>query len=250
MGILRNIAKAITTFFFSLFLAFLLITFLFYNITNYNTIKNIFTTVFKISLLENTTTQEIEQLYSSIFSYCKVNTNITLPIDNMTLSCSEILDKNSDTFINLIAEKSFEKFYYKSYECDFLECVKNIRSGEDFAVFFSLKAHGFFERLLWLLLITTIVSGIALFFLIETWSGRFKLFGFEFLSIGIFFFLLPYLKDFASKKIPKEIPAVEKVLNLILDQLSSILLIFFILGILFVSAWILIKIFGKKSKSK
>jgi hypothetical protein len=248
MGILRNIAKAIATFFFSLFLALFLITFLFHNITSYDTAKDIFITVFKSSLLKNTTTQEIEQLYSSISSYCKVNTNITLPMDNMTLSCSEILNKDTDTFINLIAEKFFEKFFYKSYECDFLECVKNIRTGEDFAVFFSLKAHDFFDRLLEPLLITTIVSGIALFFLIETWNGRFKLFGFEFLSIGVFFFLLPYLKDFAIKKMPKEIPAVENVLNMVLDQLSSILLIFFILGIVFVSAWILIKIFGKKSK--
>jgi|GEM_PF-5634289 hypothetical protein len=250
MGILRNIAKAIATFFFSLFLALFLITFLFYNVTSYNTSKEIFTTVFKNILLENTTNREIEEVYSSISSYCKVNTNITLPIDNMTLSCSEILDKDVNTLINIIAEKFFEKFYYKSYECDFLECVKNIRTGEDFAVFFSLKAHNFFERLIWPLLAITIGSGIALFFLIETWSGRFKIFGFEFLSIGIFFFLLPYFKDFAVQKIPKDIPAVENILNTVLNQLSSILLIFFILGIIFVSAWVLIKIFGKKSKSK
>jgi len=250
MGILRNIAKAIATFFFSLFLALLLITFLFYNVTSYDTTKEIFTTVFKSSLLENTTTQEIEQVYSSISSYCKVNNNITLPIDNMTLSCSEILDKDVDSLINLIAEKSFEKFYYKSYECDFLECVKNIRTGEDFAIFFSLKAHDFFNRLFWPLLTITIVSGVALFFLIETWSGRFQLFGFEFLSIGIFFFLLPHLKNFAIEKIPKKISELENVLNMVLNQLSSILLIFFILGTVFILAWILSKIFGKKSKSK
>jgi len=247
MGILRNIAKAIATFFFSLFLALLLITFLFYNVTSYDTTKYIFTTVFKNILLENTS-QEIEQLYSNISSYCKVNTNITLPIDNTTLSCSEILNKNAEAFLNLIAGKFFEKFYYKNYECDFLECVKNIRSGEDFAVFFSLKAHDFFDRLLWPLLIITILSGVVLFFLVETWSGRFKLFGFEFLSIGIFFFLLPYLKDFAIKKIPKEITVLENVLNIVLDQLSSILLIFFILGVIFVTSWILTKIVGRKSK--
>jgi hypothetical protein len=248
MGILRNAAKAIATFFFSLFLALLIITFIFYNITSYDTTKVIFTTVFKNILLENTSTQEIEQLYSSISSYCKVNTNITLPIDNITLSCSEILNKDTDTFINLITEKFFEKFYYKNYECDFLECVKNIRYGEDFAVLLSLKAHDFFDRFIRLLFITTIITGVVLFFLVETWGGRFKLFGFEFLSIGIFFFILPYLKDFLIKKIPKEITTLENLLNIVSNQLYSILLIFFILGIIFVSGWILIKIFGKKSK--
>jgi hypothetical protein len=148
----------------------------------------------------------------------------------------------------MIAGRFFEKFYYKKYECDFLECVKNIKSGEDFAVLLSLKAHSFFDKLIWPLLILTTTIAVVLFFLIETWSGRFKLFGFEFLSIGIFFFLSPYLKDFVIKKISKDVTGLENVLNIVSDQLSSIFLIFFTLGIISVLAWILIKIFGKKSK--
>mgnify|MGYP000119369538 CR=1 FL=1 len=248
MGILRNVAKGIAAFFFSLFLTSLLITFLFYNITRYDTTKQILTPVFKSILLKNITSQEIEKLYSSVSSYCKFNTNITLPMDNITLSCSEILNKNPDTLPNLIAEKIFENFYYKTYNCDFIECLKNIKSNEDLAIFFSLKAYNFFERLIWQIFIGTILSGFILFLLIETWPGRFKFFGFEFLSVGIFFFLIPYFKDSLTQKIPKEIFEIENVLNMISNQLSSIFFIFFLLGILFISAWILVKIFGKKSK--
>jgi hypothetical protein len=56
------------------------------------------------------------------------------------------------------------------------------------------------------------------------------------------------LKDFVIKKISKDVTGLENVLNIVSDQLSSIFLIFFTLGIISVLAWILIKIFGKKSK--
>jgi hypothetical protein len=248
MGIVRKIIKALLTFFFSLFLALLVLTFIFYKLTAYENIKDIFITIFKDSILMNTTTQEVEEMYSSLSSYCKVNTNATIPMDNISLSCSEILNRDLNDVINLVAEKSFKNFYYKNYGCEFLECVKNIKSGEDFAVVFSLTAHKFFERILWPLVAITVSTGISLFFLIETWSGRFKTFGFEFLSIGIFFLVLPYFKEFLAEGIPKNIG--ENLLNAIFNQISSILLIFFLLGIVFIVAWVLTVVNKKLKKSK
>ncbi|MEM5879048.1 MAG: hypothetical protein QXU74_00965 [Candidatus Aenigmatarchaeota archaeon] len=250
MGILRNIGKGITTFLFSIFLALLLLTFLLYNITAYENMKNIFITAFRSVLLQNMTSQEIEEKYSMLSSYCKTNAEVTLPIDNITLRCSEILEKDSSGFVNLIMEKIFDNFYFKNYECNFIDCLKEIRSGEDIAVVFSSLSHNFFEKIFGQLLMATVVTGIALFFLIETWDGRFKVFGLEFLSIGVFFFFLSYFKVFLIERIPKDLPIGENVLDIVFNQLSSILLIFLILGVAFFVAWILMKFFGKSKKPK
>ncbi|MEM5782346.1 MAG: hypothetical protein QXD43_04085, partial [Candidatus Aenigmatarchaeota archaeon] len=149
-----------------------------------------------------------------------------------------------------IAEKSFNQTYYKNYECEITECLKEIKTGEDIFVFFSFKGHNFFSSIIKPLYILTIIFGILLFVSIETWTGRLKIFGFEFLFIGIFYFLLPYFKKLMSEKILKEMPISENILDLIFNQLNQIFMIFLISGIILIIIWGFTKLFVKFKKPK
>ncbi|MEM5829171.1 MAG: hypothetical protein QW040_01035 [Candidatus Aenigmatarchaeota archaeon] len=250
MGLIRNIAKTVTFSLFSLFLFLSILTFFFYNLTNYNNAKNLYTILFKETVLKNKT-QEIEEIYKKITVYCSlgVNESVQLP-NNISLKCSEIANTNSTYMVDLIAKKFFDQLYFKDYECEIPECVREIRSGEDILVFFSLKAHKFFNSIILPIFILTIIFGVLLFLSIETWSGRARTFGFEFLSIGIFYFFLPYFKRFVLERILKETPISEDALNLIFNQLNSVFKIFLIFGLILIVAWIFVKFKKSKPKSK
>ncbi|MEM7821729.1 MAG: hypothetical protein QXX38_02885 [Candidatus Aenigmatarchaeota archaeon] len=249
MRILRNIGKATMIIVFSLSLTFSVLTLFIYNLTTYENAKNIFISVYMNAIIKNASKQEIETLYNSLSYYCERNSTASFTIlENITLKCSEFLGKNSTYLVYLIAEKSFDSFYFKNYGCEFLDCIRNIKSNEDIVVFFSLTAHDFIGEIIKPLFIITLVSAALLLILIETWNGRLKLFGIEFLSYGVFFFLLPYIKTFLLGKLPEEVPVEENTLDLVLSQLSPILLIFFALGVFLIGCWFLLKVFGKKSK--
>jgi uncharacterized membrane protein len=125
--------------------------------------------------------------------------------------------------------------------------LKKIESLDEIAVVFSSTSYKFFSNILQPLFIFSIVFGVLLFILIETWEGRCKVFGFEFLSIGIFFFFLPYLKDILLRELPEGLPINENIFDLIFNEITQILLLFLILGLILIMAWGLIKL-RKKAK--
>ncbi|MEM5836204.1 MAG: hypothetical protein QXR09_00905 [Candidatus Aenigmatarchaeota archaeon] len=250
MGILRDIVKTITLFLFSISLSSLILTLLFYNLTTHENAKNLFTTLFKEVMMKNES-QKIEEIYSKITHYCNLYPNRSIEVlNNITIECSKIFNTNSSYLISLIAEKYFDQLYYKTYECEMPECIKEIKSIEDVVILLSLKAHRFFGTLLQPLLIFTIVLGVLLFISIETWSGRLKVFGFEFLSIGIFYLLIPFFKKIISEKFLREVQIGENILDLIFDKFESILLIFLISGLVLICIWISVKFSRKHKKSK
>lgn len=249
MGLIRKIAKYLTFFLFSLFLSLSILTFFLYDISSYDNLKNIFTTIFKEVVMRNTSMQEIEEIYNRITTYCNLRINESVELsNNVSLKCSEIINTNSSYMIYLIAEKSFDQIYYKSFECEMLECVKKIKSGRDIFFLLSFKTHEFLGNIFQYFSILTFIFGILLFISIETWSGRLKTFGFEFLSIGIFYFLLPYFKKFISESFLKEVPIGENILESIFNQFNPILITFFICGVILIAVWVLLKIFIKKSR--
>jgi hypothetical protein len=247
MGLFRNMAKGMMIFFFSLSLTLLVLTIFLYNLTSYEKARTVFKDVFKNFVVKNMSSEEIEELYNGLSLYCKTSKNVSVSISKDTkLDCSEIIDKNSTYLIELIGEKSFDNIYYKDYGCSFLDCLKKVKSPEEFSVVLSSTSHGFFSKILMPLFVFTIVFGAILLILIESWEGRCKTFGLEFLSIGVFFFILPKLKNFFLQKLPEGLPVGESI-SLVFDEITKILMFFLVLGLILISTWVLIKL-RKKSK--
>lgn len=246
MGILRKMAKVILSLLFSLSLMFLILTFFLRNLTSYENTKNIFTTIFTNFVFKNMSVEEVESVYEKITFLCAANPNFTFPVDSLNVSCSEISGKDLSSVINFIATKFLDSIYFKSYECSFVDCLKNIKSLEDFLIIFSAEAHEFFDKTFRTLLITTIALGMVLLISIETWLERFKTFGLEFMSIGTFFFIFYFFRNFIPKKLP--IPLEESILDLIFNKISTILLFLFVVGASLVFLWIFLKILSKKAK--
>lgn len=247
MGLVRNIIKTTSIFLFSFLLSLSILTFLLYDLTKYENAKNIFTTFFK-EIVVREEKWKIEEIFNRSVNYCKSYPNYTIELStDVSIHCSEILNTNLESFISLIANKYFDRIYYKTYDCEMPKCVKELKSSEDFAVLMSLKAHEFLKDITKLLLVLTTVSGILLFISLETWLGRIKTFGLEFLSIGIFYFLTPFLKRiFIEKFLSKSLIDLTS-LDLIFNKIKFITMIFLVSGLILIFTWILLKIFGKKS---
>ncbi|MEM7826424.1 MAG: hypothetical protein QW451_02225 [Candidatus Aenigmatarchaeota archaeon] len=223
----------------------MILTFFLRNLTSYENAKSLFSMIYSNVVL-NASREKIESEYEKIVLHCNLYPNFTFSVNNLSVSCSEILGKNLTLAIQTVAYKLFDSIYFKEYQCSFLECLRNINSLEDFLVIFSNKAYTFFDKIFKLSILTTSFFAILLLISIESWSERFKTFGLEFLSIGIFFFVFPLLQNIIFKELPFFVK--KDILDVVLNQFSSVFLFLLVAGALLIFLWILAKIFAKKSK--
>lgn len=250
--ILRKIIRFLSGFLFPIFISLLLLAFLFSKITEHENAKMIFNTVYTNVLGKQISTRQVEEMYNDTLIYCREKESVNIPLigENMTLNCSEILSTNSTQFLDAIANKSFETIYYKDYGCDFLSCLRGIKSVTDAIFVFSLTSYNFFNSILLPLALATILTGAILFLSIETWTERCKVFGIEFISIGIFSFLVSYIKGFTLGQLPLEAAVAGDVFDEMFNVVSPVLQIFFFAGIILVGIWIFSKFFLKKETPK
>jgi hypothetical protein len=253
MGLLRKVACAASGLLFSISLLLLISVVFFLNITDYDNARGIFLKIFPSVLNKSIGAEQIDHAYAALSLLCMQRSTVSFPFENdsISLECSEFVNTNSTNLLYLISTKFFNSIYYKDYGCEFVQCLQGISSPVDAIVVFSSTAHDFFNNLLLPVAIATVLTGVAFFFSIETWSGRFKTFGLYFLLNGIFFFILPYIKSFVLLKLPLEAADIAgSVVDAIFDLISPILLIFLLLGIVFIFVWIAGKFIAKKTTSK
>jgi len=250
--LMRKVIGLLSGFLFSVSLTLLVLILLASSLTAYEISKEVFTTLLANTLKRQMNPQQLEQTYQQVSAYCKSNQNFTLPMmnENITMDCQAILATNSSYLVYLLAEKFFDGLYYKSYGCDFLTCLQGLKSAEDAIIFFSSTSHEFFKSSVWPVILLNVVIGIALLLSIEDWPGRCKAFGLQFLFIGVFFFLVPYLKSFTLDRLPPEAAIAENLLDKIFELISPILLVFFVAGIVLIGIWLGNKFLMKKQKPK
>jgi len=256
VGILRKIVRVASGFLFSLCLLLSLLTILASTLTKYENVRMIFIGIYANALKEQLGDQQINQSYNSLSVYCKQNEKVDFPLmnQNMTLNCSDIVGTNSTHFLYLLAGRIVDGFYYKDYGCEFIKCLQEMfyekhLSPEKVTVLFSSTSNKFFDKIILPIALATVFTGLLLFASIETWSGRFKTFGIEFLFIGIFYFLMPYLEGIVFKLLPPQASVAEGVYGVVSKIISPVLVFFFTIGVVFTVLWVLSK-FMKKKKSK
>ena len=252
MSLLKKIARILVSLLFAVSLSLLSLTIVLSLLTSYDNSKAIFTSVYAKAIGNQVTPEQIEETYNSLSLYCKERDVVSVPFmnENITINCSEIATTNSTNLIYLVSEKLFDIFYYKSYGCEFIKCLQEINSAEGAMILFSSTAHAFFNNLILIVLLVTALIGAILLLLIETWPERFKSFGLHFLFIGVFFFLMPYLKELVLEKLPPELAVIGDVLDPVFKIISSVLLIFLIVGVILAGIWLLMRFFVKKKQPK
>jgi hypothetical protein len=254
MGIPRSIGKGVGGFFFTTFLTFLILIFSVIELTEYDSLKSIAADLISEATKTqlNVTESELVQLHSQLIKYCEIEKEeIQFPLgnENITLKCSEVNATKPKDLFKLMSSAIFDKIYYKKYDCEFIQCLKEVKNKkENLAVLLSAKAHNFFKNTLNYLYVGTAISGVILAVSSMGLTGMLKSFGFSFLTVGIPFFLLPIIQ----KVLPISVGAfaITPAIDQIFGNISTKFLVIFILGLVLAIVGYGIEYLKRKKKQK
>jgi len=226
MRFLRSFGKFALGSLFSLSLTLLLLISSLSQLTEYSNLKKIFSE----ALIEIRTKEvNITEAYHLIKYACKTQERINLPIDNDTieLNCSQVEKVEERDFLNFLATKIFEKFYFKEYPCSVIECLKK-GDERNFLIIFSKEGNLFFKKIQNYLILITAASCTGFILVLENWQERAKGLGKVLFSTGLFYFIIKYSYSFFLPAQVREIKIVQDIINVFTQNF----LYLFIFGIL------------------
>jgi hypothetical protein len=170
----------------------------------------------------------ISEAYYLMKTVCEVEEKINLPIDNDTveLNCSELKKVEQKDFLNFVTTKIFEKFYFKEYPYDFIECLKK-GDMQNLLIIFSKNGNLFFKKIQNYLIFATIATCIVFILILESWQERAKGLGKVLLSTGLLYFILKFGYSFFLPAQIRELEVAEEIIN----NFSQNFLYVFIIGI-------------------
>lgn len=253
MGILRNISKTVSGFFFSSFLTLLIFVLAISSFTAYDNLKPVVTDVIKQQI--TTTPEELNKTYEALSFYCKTSGNETIfvPLQSnytqfLELKCSDVLKITFAQVPELIANTTFDNLYFKKYNCSFIRCIQ-LPGEEKFLFIMSEQANKFLQKTIVYFGVLTVLSALALFVTTETWAGKFKAVGLILFFLGISYFLIPLIENFLMPKLPQEyLSRVTPVITKVFDSISYYVLFIFIIGVILTAIGIVLGHLGKKEK--
>jgi hypothetical protein len=275
MGLLRSFAKAFFGTIFTISLMSLLIVQNLLYLTTYDNMKNLFTQVaYNIFPQEikniNLSKNQIEQIKSILSLYCQSKESIDLSNllsqlnikiegmpTNLVIKCSQLdkiipSDAESINATSMLSNVLFDSIYYKSYDCNFVECIMKAKAPTDYLILISSSFNSFLSELLIYLGICTFISLSLFIFLETTWIKRINNIGWSLFWIGITPIIFIPMKSFvlSSLNIPSEIQDVMK--NFVDPMINSVFNNFYIILILGISLLVigysLRFVYRKKSK--
>jgi hypothetical protein len=275
MGLLRSFAKAFFGTIFTISLMSLLIVQNLLYLTTYDNMKNLFTQVaYNIFPQEikniNLSKNQIEQIKSILSLYCQgkeyidlsnllsqLNIKIEGMPTNLVIKCSQLdkiipSDAESINATSMLSNVLFDSIYYKSYDCNFVECIMKAKAPTDYLILISSSFNSFLSELLIYLGIGTFTSLFLFIFLETTWIKRINNIGWSLFWIGITPIIFIPMKSFvlSSLNIPSEIQDVMK--NFVDPMINSVFNNFYIILILGISLLVigysLRFLYRKKSK--
>jgi hypothetical protein len=248
MRILRTVGKVIGGFFFTTFLALVIFMLAITHFTAYNVLKPIVVDILKQQLI--VTPEQLNATYTALSNECAASGNETIYFQSLEVKCSDISATEAKDLPELISNVTFDKIYFKKYDCSFIECIQ-LPEKEKLLFLISKQANEFFERTITYLGAAATLSLFILVAATETWSGRFKAVGLSLILIGIFYFLIPLLKGYVTQQIPQQISEKTSfIASQIFDSISYNLLIIFIAGLILTTTGFLLSYFKNKSKKK
>ena len=248
MGILRSIGKGLFGFLFTISLAALILVLALENFTNYENLKPTFVNIVKDQF--NMTPQQLNSTYSALSKQCNTTGNKTIYIDEYGLECSEILKIMPSDLPEFISNSTFDKIYFKKYDCQFFECI-NLPEDQRILFLLGNQSNEFFKNIIIYITIATILNAILLFVITETWPGRFKAIGITLLLSGISYFIIDFIKNIFLKQLQSQImDKVSLIVNQIFNSVSVFLFIILIIGAVLTATGFIIGFIQKKQDKK
>lgn len=244
MGIVKKLLKAI----FGFFLFSSLITFAtLYSVkglSEYENIKKIAYPVFFSQLNLTEDKKSILLFYLSYMCEGKDLTKMELGTENITINCSKVRGLSKDNLEQFLFDAYIDNIYYKRYECDLVECIKQ----QNFMYFISVGFHEEIQRYLTYLAISSLVFGIILLLILRRPQEILVNFSTIFILVGANYIFIELLLE--SPLISKT-PSILSAINIIKSNLV-VFMYFLIAGLALLSIYFVIKIkdfyFKKRKK--
>jgi hypothetical protein len=201
-------------------------------VTDYGNLKPMVAAVINQQITKQMDTQKFSLLHAQILNQCSNRETLEMSMGewgNATLKCSDVKSSKPEDLGSLIASSMFEKIYYKKYDCEFVQCYKQLEFQEKAMLFASSTTNQFFKKYLIYLWVGTALFGLILLVSSKGW-GIPKNFGKSLIVVGIPFILIKLLKE--KINLPAEASAVQPQIDQIINTLSNRYLIVLIIGIL------------------
>lgn len=229
--------------------------------TKFTNIEKKFTSLSKDFIKESVDLKPIiNQSLPFMQVYCENNSVYSLKQEgySFNISCDSInkgTDAIIDNIINETVSSFIKNYYYKSYECDFVDCLKENKP----LILISEKAHDYWREKSTLLLLISLGLTVLLFFLIKHKSNFFIILGGITIGAGS---LISQLPGIASKTAQTAFSPTTSALNQLgissdifvnifqafFSQAEKVYFWFILAGILLVAFGVLSKFFNITSK--
>lgn len=179
---------------------------------------------------------EIEFYLDVADEFCEENPDYTFSLEEYTfiVSCS-VISQGADAVLQEGVIQIFDKIYYKSYNCEFLECLGQ---EEVPLVLVSQKANSFWSSKFKLALLIAVALIVLMFFLVSKKYNMLVISG-ALLTVSSFSAL--GLQNIFSFFVDVEFLQLAVIF---ISKAGTVFWISFITGIVLLAAGILLKIFG------
>jgi hypothetical protein len=177
---------------FSLSLTLILLFYVMFHVTTYDSIQPIVNDVLsKQDMPKNFDESDFKNTKEDYISRCSNSTSGTIAVElendkSVEVDCGSIKStNNSKELISLVGMSMFKENYYKDYGCDFVQCLLSEKSSTDkLTMILSEKAHVFFGGVQVYLAIATILLGLVFAYFSGTPAKIARNFGWIFLFLG------------------------------------------------------------------
>lgn len=244
----KTVLKVICSIILIVSLIFFVLTFSVSSILTKENLQPVVVAMFKEQAPTNET--ELTDYHSALVQSCTAMGAETVEVpmgegpeaETITLKCSDISAGGPSGLIDLIADATFNKIYYKKYECSFIECFTGAKEDEQIYILMSDFAHDFFKTASHFCLIITAVIIALIFLLSAPKMNALTSVGTGFIIAGLPFFLA----KFGAAKIP--VPEqIVLLINIFFSCMSACFLTVLVLGIALLVAGIILR---RKQKKK
>ncbi len=243
--ILRALGKFVFSILFSLLLVSSLLVMSVANFTEFGNLNKIVGSLISGQLTSGGTPEEISAGLLQLKELCASSETKSISLsgsgEDLTFDCSQVENLDESNVGAAMGGQILEKIYYKEYGCDFLSCVTQSEKPS-ITILFSKNANDFFKQIQIYVWIATAVIGGILFFLIETWSGRLRSFGINFIFVGLPFFVMNYFKGKLLSAVPEQfVAAAGPLLDSLFKPVEQIYMIMLVGGVILVVASFVVK---------
>lgn len=252
MGFLRGSGKFIGSIVFTTVLVLAIFNMEMMSFTSYENFKALIGGVFE-NQFSTVSEQDLSDIYDVLLFQCSQAESVTLPLSTgqpLQVKCEDVRKSERTQVKSLITTALAESFYYKDFECSYVECLTS-GNPENLLVVVTNEGNQFYKNLQMLLWLGTGLGLAILLVSIGTWTGRLKGVGFNLVFTGLPFLVLGYAQDILFSSLTTDISsAIQPITDNLISSLSAKFMIVLVAGGVLLVADYGVGLLQKKSKGK